>query len=80
MLNTVRACSSGMSSRSADVHLERAAAAGLLSVATSLLHRRPTTSSANENTWLLGARVDLVPEAGLKAGVRAAAEADLVPL
>jgi hypothetical protein len=29
---------------------------------------------------LLGSPVDLVPESGLKAGVRPAVEADLVPL
>lgn len=34
----------------------------------------------NELEGMLGAPVDLVPEAGLKAGVRPAVEADLVPL
>lgn len=34
----------------------------------------------HELEQLLGAPVDLIPEAGLKAGVRPAVEADLVPL
>jgi len=34
----------------------------------------------NELEQLVGAPVDLIPEAGLKAGVRPAVEADLVPL
>lgn len=37
-------------------------------------------SVQNELEELLGAEVDLIPEAGLKAGVRPSVEADLVPL